>query len=82
MAAAEELPKKSSNDELKPHVFHDENLVVSNGLDDSIESTLPGKAIWLIACTVSMGGFLFGKHDIQYPVVLFGNGSSGIISLS
>ncbi|PYI08963.1 hypothetical protein BO78DRAFT_309487 [Aspergillus sclerotiicarbonarius CBS 121057] len=54
------LPKTPSVDDLKPNSFHDENLVAAEGLDDSIETTNPGKAVWLIVCTVSMGGFLFG----------------------
>ena len=31
-----------------------------HAFDDSIETTAPGKGVWLIVCTVSMGGFLFG----------------------
>lgn len=49
---------KASND--KVEIIHEEDLVAADLLDDSIENTQPGKAIWLIACTVSMGGFLFG----------------------
>lgn len=49
-------------DDLKPETFHVDNLGAVEGLDDSIETTNPGKAVWLIACTVSMGGFLFGRH--------------------
>ena len=44
----------------KAEIFHDEDLA-SMGLDDSIERTNPGKAVWLIVCAVSMGGFLFGR---------------------
>lgn len=29
---------------------------------DNIETTAASKAAWLIAMTVSIGGFLFGKH--------------------
>ena len=57
------LPKAPSADDLKPNSFHDENLVAAESLDDSIETTNPGKAVWLIACTVSMGGFLFGRPE-------------------
>ena len=46
--------------ENKAEIFHDEDLV-SIALDDSIGETHPGKAVWLIVCAVSMGGFLFGK---------------------
>ena len=34
-------------------------------VDDSIEATATGKTVWLIACTVSMGGFLFGQLNIS-----------------
>lgn len=44
----------------KTEIFHDEDLT-SISLDDSIEETNPGRAVWLIVCAVSMGGFLFGK---------------------
>jgi SP family myo-inositol transporter-like MFS transporter 13 len=45
----------------KAEATHQEHL--DENADDSIEMTDPGKTVWLIACTVSMGGFLFG----QYP---------------
>ena len=48
-------------DDNKAEIIHEEDLAAADLLDDSIESTQPGKAIWLIACTVSMGGFLFGE---------------------
>ncbi|KAJ5084241.1 myo-inositol transporter [Penicillium alfredii] len=47
-------------DEDKADVVHEELSALE--LDDSIEKTDPGVAVWLIACTVSMGGFLFGIH--------------------
>lgn len=43
----------------KAEAVHQEYLGDENP-DDSIELTDPGKTVWLIACTVSMGGFLFG----------------------
>lgn len=45
--------------EEKVTVIHDEGFI-NAAIDDSIETTDPGKAVWLISCTVSMGGFLFG----------------------
>ena len=49
------------DDDVKTQVIHDEHGVGQNlALDDSIEETNPRKGVWLIACTVSMGGFLFG----------------------
>jgi hypothetical protein len=57
------LSRDSSNDEnLKGSAIHDE-LPTRESIDDSIETTDPGKAVWLIACTVSMGGFLFGACE-------------------
>ncbi|KAB8234417.1 myo-inositol transporter [Aspergillus alliaceus] len=52
------------SDSLKPsenkaEIFHDEDLALVS-FDDSIEGTDPRKAVWLIVCAVSMGGFLFG----------------------
>lgn len=49
------------DDDVKAEAIHDEHGVgEALALDDSIEETNPGKGVWLIACTVSMGGFLFG----------------------
>lgn len=51
------------DDDFKAQVIHDEHGVGQTlALDDSIEETNPGKGVWLIACTVSMGGFLFGIY--------------------
>lgn len=50
-----------SLEEEKEEVQHAEIVVRDAGIDDTIESTATGKTVWLIACTVSMGGFLFGK---------------------
>lgn len=39
----------------------------------AIEATAASKAAWLISATVSIGGFLFGKHNEQrstYSVVM------------
>ncbi|KAE8321083.1 hypothetical protein BDV39DRAFT_197927 [Aspergillus sergii] len=54
-----DLLKISEN---KAEIFHDEDLV-SIALDDSIEETHPGKAVWLIVCAVSMGGFSFRSNE-------------------
>lgn len=40
---------------------HKELVPIGGDIDDSIETTATGKTVWLIACTVSMGGFLFGQ---------------------
>jgi len=54
------------DDDVKAQVIHDEHGVDQTlALDDSIEETNPGKGVWLIACTVSMGGFLFGITPIS-----------------
>ncbi|KNG81702.1 myo-inositol transporter [Aspergillus nomiae NRRL 13137] len=58
----------------KAEIFHDEDLA-SMGLDDSIEKTDPGKAVWLIVCAVSMGGFLFGYDTGVISAVLVNLGS-------
>ena len=50
-----------SLEEEKENVKHAEIVAADIGIDDTIESTRTGKTVWLIACTVSMGGFLFGK---------------------
>jgi SP family myo-inositol transporter-like MFS transporter 13 len=55
------LSRDNSEDE-KANVIHDE-VFTSQSIDDSIETTDPGKAVWVIACTVSMGGFLFGTWN-------------------
>ncbi|KAE8334656.1 hypothetical protein BDV24DRAFT_172181 [Aspergillus arachidicola] len=60
--------------ENKAEIFHDEDLV-SIALDDSIEETHPGKAVWLIVCAVSMGGFLFGYDTGVISSVLVNLGS-------
>lgn len=54
------LDRSSLNDN-KADIIHEE-LARLEELDDSIEETDPGWAVWLIACTVSMGGFLFGMY--------------------
>ncbi|RAK95132.1 myo-inositol transporter [Aspergillus ibericus CBS 121593] len=69
------LPKTPSVDDFKPNSFHDEDLVAAEGLDDSIETTNPGTAVWLIACTVSMGGFLFGYDTGVISAVLVSLGA-------
>lgn len=55
-----ELPKCSTIDGTNS-LEHKEFAISSEDIDDSIETTPTGKAVWLIACTVSMGGFLFGQ---------------------
>lgn len=58
-----DLSQTSSSADDKAEVLHTEVISeVVPEIDDSIESTDPGKTVWLIACTVSMGGFLFGNH--------------------
>ena len=52
----------SKIDDDKAEAIHDEHgTETGHVFDDSIETTAPGKGVWLIACTVSMGGFLFGN---------------------
>ncbi|KAE8131318.1 myo-inositol transporter [Aspergillus pseudotamarii] len=62
------------NSDNKAEIFHNEDLT-SIGLDDSIEETNPGKAVWLIVCAVSMGGFLFGYDTGVISAVLVNLGS-------
>lgn len=54
------LPESSTIDETNS-LEHKEFALSAEDIDDSIETTPTGKAVWLIACTVSMGGFLFGQ---------------------
>jgi SP family myo-inositol transporter-like MFS transporter 13 len=60
--ASKLFDENSSNNE-KVDVLHNEDLQLSDSFsdDDAIEDTNPGKAVWLICMTASMGGFLFGK---------------------
>lgn len=64
-------PVKVSLDEDKGLTFHNEVISSIQDVDDSIEETDPGKAVWVIACTVSMGGFLFGKCTglLHYSII-------------
>jgi hypothetical protein len=39
--------------------------------DDAIESTQFGRAVWFIAMTASMGGFLFGENFRDVEMLLF-----------
>jgi SP family myo-inositol transporter-like MFS transporter 13 len=60
--AREMSPTSSENEKVeKGEIYHSEIALQDHGIDDSIETTDGSKAVWLIACTVSMGGFLFGK---------------------
>ncbi|KAJ5295235.1 Myo-inositol transporter [Penicillium antarcticum] len=59
---------RSSLDANKADIIHEERARVDE-LDDSIEETDPGWAVWLIACTVSMGGFLFGIYTSIYSSI-------------
>lgn len=57
------------NDKLD--IQHNEDIQVSEfSDDDAIEETSPGKAVWLICMTASMGGFLFGMIPLIYSIVL------------
>lgn len=52
--------------EEKVDIVHHEHANIPSAMgEDSIEKTNPGKAVWLIACIVSMGGFLFGKSALE-----------------
>lgn len=46
------------------HIEEAEHTMVH--FDDSIESTAPSKAVWLITFTVAMGGFLFGNSTYRH----------------
>lgn len=61
---------KTSFEDDKGAAYHSELATQDHEIDDSIETTESGKAVWLIACTVSMGGFLFGTWDIS-SVILY-----------
>jgi len=61
----------------KTDVQHNEELQVSDfSDDDAIEETKPGKAVWLICMTASMGGFLFGYDTGVISAVLVNLGDS------
>ncbi|KAL1869739.1 hypothetical protein Plec18167_007663 [Paecilomyces lecythidis] len=68
-------PTKVSLDEDKVASFHNEITSYIQDVDDSIEETNPGKAVWVIACTVSMGGFLFGYDTGVISAVLVNLGT-------
>lgn len=55
---------KSSVDDDASSIKHQEYAFAGEDIDDSIEETATGKTVWLIACTVSMGGFLFGPSQL------------------
>lgn len=61
MDKKEPFSYESSPEEKVDIVHHEYAGIPSVMGDDSIEKTTPGKAVWLIACIVSMGGFLFGR---------------------
>ena len=57
-------------DDDKTDVLHHEDLQDSDSFsdDDAIEDTNPGKAVWLICMTASMGGFLFGMAFLLFSL--------------
>jgi len=75
--ASKLFDENSSNNE-KVDVLHNEDLQLSDSFsdDDAIEDTNPGKAVWLICMTASMGGFLFGYDTGVISAVLVSLGNS------
>tara|TARA_R110002060_G_scaffold7207_12_gene11021 strand:- start:3289 stop:3504 length:216 start_codon:yes stop_codon:yes gene_type:complete len=63
-------PKDSSD---KADIFHieDDHLSDTNNEYDAIEETEPGKRVWWICMTASVGGFLFGTFSQPFSALSF-----------
>merc|ERR1712098_933471 len=68
-------PKDSSD---KADIFHieDDHLSDTNNEYDAIEETEPGKRVWWICMTASVGGFLFGYDTGVISAVLVSLGTA------